>query len=136
MIQWQTAKFGSNASNPLIAGDLADPDGDGICNLLEYAFGSTPLLVSSSQSLPTSSLVVSPLDGSQHLQLVVNLFAPATDITITPEVSGDLKTWFSGSTAVEIISDTTLNQVRTLVVRDKTPSVAVKRYFRVTVFRP
>lgn len=39
---WRAAAFGSSASDAAIAGDLADPDQDGIANLLEYAFGLSP----------------------------------------------------------------------------------------------
>ena len=39
---WKQSSFGANAGNPLIAGNLADPDADGIVNLLEYAAGTSP----------------------------------------------------------------------------------------------
>ena len=38
------AAIGANASNPAIAGPTADPDHDGIPNLLEYAFNTDPLV--------------------------------------------------------------------------------------------
>ncbi len=41
---WKQSSFGANAGNPLIAGDMADPDGDGIVNLLEYAAGTSPIV--------------------------------------------------------------------------------------------
>ena len=34
---WQRTKFGMEAGNPLLAGEMADPDDDGRPNLLEYA---------------------------------------------------------------------------------------------------
>jgi len=40
---WKAAKFGANAGNPVIAGDNADPDLDGLQNLIEYALGGDPL---------------------------------------------------------------------------------------------
>lgn len=39
---WQQEQFGTDAGNPAIAGDLADPDGDGVTNLLEYVTGHNP----------------------------------------------------------------------------------------------
>jgi hypothetical protein len=41
-LNWQYAHFGSNATNPAVAGDFADPDGDGVANLLECALVSDP----------------------------------------------------------------------------------------------
>ena len=41
-VQWQEAWFGPNAHNPEIAGPHADPDGDGIPNLMEYALALNP----------------------------------------------------------------------------------------------
>lgn len=40
---WRSAKFGASATDPSIAGDMADPDGDGYTNLDEFNFGSEPL---------------------------------------------------------------------------------------------
>ncbi len=40
---WTSTVFGANASNPLIAGAGADPDGDGVPNLMEFALGTSPL---------------------------------------------------------------------------------------------
>ena len=39
---WKDTEFGPNANIPAIAGNNADPDGDGIVNLLEYALGLDP----------------------------------------------------------------------------------------------
>jgi hypothetical protein len=47
---WRTASFGAAASS-LVAADDQDPDGDGLNNLVEYAFGLDPNL-SDATSLP------------------------------------------------------------------------------------
>jgi hypothetical protein len=39
---WRSAHFGTNASNPTVAGDFADPDHDQVANLFEYAFAMDP----------------------------------------------------------------------------------------------
>jgi hypothetical protein len=43
MDSWRFANFGASAIDPSIAGDMADPDGDGYTNLDEFTFGSNPL---------------------------------------------------------------------------------------------
>jgi hypothetical protein len=54
--QWRLAHFGASAIDPSIAGDMADPDGDGFTNLEEFTFGSDPL---DSASVP-AALAASP----------------------------------------------------------------------------
>ena len=53
---WRLAHFGASAIDPSIAGDMADPDGDGFTNLDEFTFGSDPL---DSASVP-AALTASP----------------------------------------------------------------------------
>jgi hypothetical protein len=71
---WKTCHFGSNASNPAIAGSLADPDTDQVPNIFEYAFAMDPNSPDGNLN-PAGSIVTS------HLQLTFrrNLFA--TDLT-------------------------------------------------------
>ena len=40
---WRFSKFGASATDPSVAGDAADPDGDGYTNLEEFLSGSDPL---------------------------------------------------------------------------------------------
>jgi poly(3-hydroxybutyrate) depolymerase len=40
---WRLEHFGASAGSPDVAGDAADPDGDGVNNLLEYTDGTDPL---------------------------------------------------------------------------------------------
>jgi poly(3-hydroxybutyrate) depolymerase len=57
---WRLATFGASATDPSIAGDMADPDGDGYANVDEYTFGSNPL---DGSSVPTAlALAASPND--------------------------------------------------------------------------
>jgi poly(3-hydroxybutyrate) depolymerase len=46
---WRLAHFGASATNLDIAGDSADPDGDGVNNLLEYTNGTDPLAADASR---------------------------------------------------------------------------------------
>ncbi len=84
--RWRQEKFGTgvNAGN---AADDADPDGDGVPNLLEYAFGSDPTA--------GYSAVASPSVCVAGDNLVISYFrrVAATDVAYTVEESEDLITW-------------------------------------------
>jgi hypothetical protein len=77
---WKQAHFGANANNPAIAGDNADPDGDGIPNILEYAFGSDPNVADTNKPLAGATF-------SNQFQLQFNRNLSATDLTYTAQAA-------------------------------------------------
>lgn len=83
---WKSNHFGTNANNPAISGDTADPDNDGIPNILEYAFGSDPN--SADTNRPITGIIV-----SNYFQLQFNRNTAATDLTYSADVTAD----FSGA---------------------------------------
>ncbi len=113
-------------ADPTITGDLIDPDHDGICNLLEYAFGMNPIQADVS-NLPTMSVQ----NGYMTISFVQRV-AP-TDLTYTVEVSGDMNTWSSGSAYTTQVSTTPIDAAtQRVVVRDNTlVSAAASRFIRV-----
>jgi Calx-beta domain len=82
---WKLAYFGANANNPAIAGDSADPQHDGIVNLMAYAYAFNPLLT---QANPFTG----HLAGNQF-QLVFPRNTTASDITYNIQSSVDLNVW-------------------------------------------
>jgi len=82
---WKLAHFGTNANNPAIAGDLADPDADGIANLMEYAFATDPNAANTNTF--TGSLV------GQQFQLYFPRNTSASDITYVVQTSSTLLSW-------------------------------------------
>lgn len=80
--EWRLAQFGANANVASIAGDLADPEKDGMLNLTEYGLFSNPN-VSSTADLPSATI------GSR-LQLNFHRNTAATDITYIVEARSDL----------------------------------------------
>ncbi len=64
-----------------------DADGDGIPNLMEYAFGLNPSVPTASGSLP------SPVLGSQGLSLDFMIPAGITDLSYTAECTTDFVNW-------------------------------------------
>lgn len=116
---WQVAEFGANAGNPAIAGDDADPDGDGLKNLLEYALGTNPNTCNTSGILHDME--------TNHLRLTINKNPAATDIAFTVETCGNFSDWSSATTVVET------NTANQLVVRDTL--TGVRRFIRLKVTR-
>ena len=89
---WKNQKFGIEANNPSIAGDLADPDQDSIANLLEYALGTNPMAAGPSALPVAGSLAIG---GQTYLSYTFT--RSAADLTYTVMVSDDLNLWTAGS---------------------------------------
>ncbi len=81
---WRLTEFGTNANNSAISGDLADPDGDGIVNLLEYALDLN-LNAASVQGLPTAQ--IDP--ACDCLTLIYTKVLSAIDLTYSAEAAND-----------------------------------------------
>ncbi|MBC8008712.1 MAG: hypothetical protein H7067_01285 [Burkholderiales bacterium] len=128
---WRFAAFGAGQlANPAISGNLADPDGDDHCNLLEYALGSEVL------SADVTPLAVAVVDN--HLALTFRRRLGATDITYTPEVGSDLSGWTSGPSVIEeTIVEASGDGFETIRARDLTALGATpRRFMRLRVTAP
>jgi hypothetical protein len=79
---WNDAQFGDYAHEPAIAGTLADPDGDGVVNLFEYALDEDPLAPNSTPPSQVSIL-------GRRLQLTFNRIADP-DLIYVVEASDNL----------------------------------------------
>jgi len=82
---WKLGYFGANANNPAIAGDSADPQHDGIVNLMAYAYAFNPLVANTN---PFSGGV-----AGNKFQLVFPRNTTASDITYNVQSSVDLNAW-------------------------------------------
>ena len=94
---WRTQIFGANANNPVISGDLADPDFDGSPNLLEYAFGTDPLN-------PNSVPRVTGWAEIGSLNFLYQKPVAATDLIYLMEESTDLKSWNETPYSEQVLS--------------------------------
>lgn len=126
------------------AAAAADPDGDGVPNLLEYAFARAPLAAEPlSVGLPQVTLVD---DGSgPNLVAVFVLPANRPDIVYTVQVSSDLVSWEngtsygsgalapSGALPTEEISRAGVPGGQEIVVRDRNAGGSPRRFMRVAV---
>jgi len=75
---WKSNHFGINANNTAVAGDNSDPDGDGIPNILEYAFGSDPNVANTNKPLAGAAI-------SNQFQIQFNRNLSATDLTYSAQ---------------------------------------------------
>jgi hypothetical protein len=128
---WRQQNFGSILTTGNAADD-ADPDHDGITNLMEYALGLSP----NSTNPPTKGLTTDreTISTSNFMRLTITKNPAATDLTYSVEVTNDLTnpaSWTTVGTAIE--SDTST----TLVVRDTAPLGSTAQHFmRLKVTRP
>ena len=132
---WQDAVFSqSDFSDPTIVGDTATPAGDNIPNLMKYALNLNPK-TSGAAGLPVAG-TVKDASNNTYLTLTYTNVIAATDIIYTVEVSGDLKTWNSGSdyTAQYSVTNNSDGLTQKVVVQDLTPcNGPSKRFIRLSV---
>ena len=132
---WQNAHFtAAQLAEPGVSGDLADPDGDGIVNLLEYALNLDPFTPGRT-GLPVTSTLAQ--GGAAYATLTYTKVKAATDLTYAVEVSADLVNWNGGSgyTAdVGALDQGTTEQVTTRDLTAITPATP-RRFMRLRVTR-
>lgn len=116
---WRYQHFGTVAGTAAAADD-ADPDGDCLSNLLEYALGTLP-----TQTSPPP-WIISSLGGC--LGVTVTKDTNASGLTWSAESSDDLLTWHPDQTV------TLINNGTTFSVRDSVPlGTAARRFLRLRV---
>lgn len=130
---WRRAHFSQeeiDTQEATVSGWLADPNGNGRPNVLEYAFGTHPRLSHLTRQ-PEHGFI--DLTGSvfQTLKATID---PNVELTLTAEVSTDLVHWFDGPTEVTLHSQTATK----LLFRDLTPvsSTQPGRFMRLRAALP
>jgi N-acetylneuraminic acid mutarotase len=126
--QWLLTKFttqqltDSAASSP-----AADPDWDGLPNMVEYALNREPLLP---DHTPPSVVGLEPVLTTNFLTLTYTCNVAAIDVEFAAKVSTNLTTWFSGTNVVTgpIPVATNANMV-TEKIRANTPVASIPRQF-------
>ena len=120
---WKQAQFGASAGNESIAGDLANPDGDLLVNLLEYALGGNPNNASPAPNPVTSVIsnrvsltftrTVANTDVTLSVQGADSLSGPWTDLA--ESVNGNVMTLLA---AGAVVTETGTGATRNVEVRD------------------
>ncbi len=123
--QFQSTTLGGEPLN----GPNDDPDGDGVENLLEFAYDIDPLDAS---SVYHPEVIFTEISGQFYQTMTVEAnFDHA--VLLTVQVSPDLVNWFDGPTYTTVIP----NPDGLLIVRDNTQfSTASKRFIRLKATLP
>ena len=124
--EWRFDKFAAAAVNAA-AGDLADWEGDGIRNILEYALNLEPLSPDANAQPP-----VTIEDGYLTLSYVPKSWA--TDLTYIVEASTDLVNW--SATDVESVDVEEREPPDRITLRCKNPvSLNSRKWLRLSITR-
>jgi hypothetical protein len=126
--QWRAAHFGPNWALDPRARDGADPDGDGLPNLIEYLLAGMDPEAPNPTPMPTSV----QLYGQDYLQMQLLKNPQAVSGAVTLQVSYDLVTWFapasSGDGNVIVTNDNA--QFTVQLRRTTTP----RAFFRIVAY--
>lgn len=126
LVHWRETSFPGQTGDPAISGNMADPDDDGVKNLLEYALGMNPL--GGEGNLPACSI------SGAYLRLTFQRRVNAPDVVYYPESCGDLGDWQPNVTEI-YASAPDANGLQTVIVEDNVPIAESggQRFMRVRV---
>ena len=130
--EWRARYFRKDAA--VAATDfLADADGDGIVNLLEYATGSHPLR---GDAAPIQALVhLDNITGFRHLAVRFLRRLAASDLTYQVQVSEDLVAWRDNTSpgpqpmTVEVGAQAAADFMETVTTRAAAPLTGASRFY-------
>jgi len=125
---WRRENF--DEVDPSFAEWTASPLGDGISNLLKYAFNMDPWVPHHRERMPELSVTTD--SGETYPTITVMKNPAATDVTLIPEVSTTLApdSWQSGPVHFEVLHE----DDESLTVRSRTPiSEHSSQFLRVRV---
>lgn len=131
---WRFLNFGTTSANDPLGGNAADPDGDGIPNLLEYALGSDPKTANAAR-LPAFGRTT--VGGEEYLTLTFpRLSAASPAVSYTIEESLDrLATWNTIDLTAQLVGPP-VNQgdgTELVTVRSTVPLTAGSGFLRLRV---
>lgn len=128
---WARSEFSpAELADPSVSGPDADPDGDGLANAIELAFGSDPLLRSPG-SLPQIAIEDIEVQGQTdpYLTITFTRVPSLPGYIVRPQFSGNLQSW--SNSAVLLSSVMNGDGTETVSYRDLLPATSTRRFARV-----
>lgn len=119
---WRQTYFGT-AANAGSAANLADPDSDGLCNLIEYALGTSPVSAASKKN---------PVPGTSGNFLTLTFQRAQPDVSYIVEGSSDLVSWAAIATDPGTVGQT-VTVTDTVPISSASPA---RRFLRLRVVAP
>ena len=120
---WKASRFSlAELADPGISGDSADPDGDGILNLLEYKLGLDPRNVTA-EGLPSSRI------AGGYFFFTYTLNKSALDVSLDLDFSTDLVTWRESSGVLQEVEVVEGAETKTITLRGRDPISATRQGF-------
>jgi endonuclease I len=133
---WRRPHFtAAELANTAVAGDAADPDRDGLPNLLEFAFNLRPRASDAATAFASPALALLPpavAGGAPRLGLTHRRHRYASDLVVRYESSVDLVTWAAITPAATSVVYVDALTDRVTV---ETPLTGARRFIRVRVDR-
>ncbi len=96
--QWTNAAFPGQA-NPSVIGPTADPDGDGLPNLVEYYFGTLPGVSDPNGAMSADFTL------ADHVVFTFRMSKNLTGVTAKVQTSTGLNTWTDAGTPPTMVGD-------------------------------
>lgn len=115
-----------------VSGDTADPDGDGLANLLEFAFNLVPRAADAGTATTLTLLAPTSPGGSSRLSVAHRRHRYATDVMVRYEISPDLASW---TEATPTTINTLYLDAQTDRVTIEVPMAGASRFLRVRATR-
>lgn len=127
---WRQSTFTSaELANPAISGANADPDHDGLANLLEYALGFEPRTAASTSGLPGVAA------SASEWTYTYTRPSDRSDVTYAVEISPNLTSWTTTNVTHELVSTNAVAGTQTW--RARVPlTTGANVFFRLKVETP
>jgi parallel beta-helix repeat protein len=130
---WQNQHFAAQIGNPALEatvwGMMADPDSDGMNNLMEYALAKSPWIPDPSPVQPGTATLTNNGSGGPYSVLTLKFFRARAELNYTVEGGENLSGWLPVA-----VNPPSVNSE--ITVEDTEPIGSHQRFLRLRVVQP